>query len=793
MRVLSGIGLFSATALLFQVTLTRLFSIAQFYHFAFLVVSLALLGFGASGSLLAVWPRLRSSRLGAVYALGFAPTVVFAYLVLNHWSFDSYAIAWDRQQLWRLLLNLFCLAVPFTFAGALVGAFLSDRAYSPGQVYGANMIGSALGAALAPVLLANIGDARIVVLCAGLAALAALMLVPQTLPYRHMLHTLSLLALSAGAVGLLFPWDVFEIQPSPYKPLSHYRRNPDATLESPRYNAYSRLDIVHSTTIHSAPGLSMTYFGAPPPEIGLLIDGDNLMPVPEAAATSPAFAQSMPAAVGFSLYEQPDVLVLGLGGGFDAVIALENGARSVVGVEANGLIIDALRGDLRAWSGLAGDPQVELVHKDIRPYVRQSDQTFDIVQLALNDAYRPVTSGAFTLTENYVFTVEAFRSYMERLADNGVLIVTRWLQSPPSEELRTLGLIIDALEQRGHDPGSRIIVFRSFQTITFLVKDSPFTADEQRVILEQVERLRYDMVLAPDLPPETVNRFAQLPEPVYHTTFNNLLNSTDRDAFYAAYDFDVRPPTDEHPFFFHFFKWAQTPDILDNLGRSWQPFGGSGYFVLVALLGFALAAALLLIMLPIGLIKRFRAGIRQAGKRRSLCVFVYFGALGLAYLLIEIAAIQQFVLILGQPTLAIAVVLATLLLFSGVGSLLSDRLAWGHMLLVLVLVVLAWPWLIDAASGVLLKLPLAARLPLSIITLAPLGLLMGIPFARGVSAIHDMSDLVPWAWAINGSASVVSAVLASLLALTFGFTWVLWLGGLLYGVAWASRPIATRV
>jgi spermidine synthase len=791
MRTLSGIGLFSATVLLFQVTLTRLFSIAQFYHFAFLVVSLALLGFGASGSILAVWPRLRSASLRPVYALGFAPATVSAYLILNRWSFDSYAIAWDREQVWRLLANLFCLAVPFTFAGALVGAFLSDRQLSAGRIYGANMIGSALGAAAAPLLLAWIGDERIIVLCSAVATLAALLLIPGV-PHARVLNALGGLILAVSAIGLVFPPDALEIQPSPYKAISTFRRNPDATIEPSRYNAYSRLDIVHSPSIHSAPGVSITYFNPPPPEIGLLIDGDNLMPVVEANAAPPAFAAAMPASIAFDLYQSPASLILGAGGGLDAWVALANGAGSVVAVEPNSLIYEALRHSLREWSGLAGDPRVELVHQEIRTYARQSQRRFDIVQLALTDTYRPVTSGAFTLTENYTLTVEAFREYLGLLDRDGMLVVTRWLQTPPSEELRTFGLIVAALDARGLDPKTHVIAFRSFLTATFLVKASPFTPDDVERILAGAERLKYDMIVAPNLPPETVNRYAQLPQPVYYTTFNDLLNAKNRNAFYDSYDFDVRPPTDDHPFFFHFFKWRQTPDILNKLGRTWQPFGGSGYFVLVALLIFALVAALVFVMLPLALPSRFRAAVRQTGTRRSARIVVYFGSLGLAYLLIEIATIQQFVLILGQPTLAIAMVLATLLLFSGIGSTFSDRLPWARMLATLALLVLIWPWILHTLAGTLLALPLAMRLPLSILMLAPLGLLMGIPFARGVTAVHDAPDLIPWAWAVNGGASVVSAVLAALLALSFGLTWVLWIGGALYGAAWISRPILSR-
>ncbi|OQB76731.1 MAG: hypothetical protein BWX88_05333 [Planctomycetes bacterium ADurb.Bin126] len=218
-----------------------------------------------------------------------------------------------------------------------------------------------------------------------------------------------------------------------------------------------------------------------------------------------------------------------------------------------------------------------LVQQEPRAFARQNDSRFSVVQIALTDAYRPVTSGAFTLTENYALTVEAFSAYLNLLEQDGLLLLTRWLQNPPSEEVRALGLILAALDPLVSDPAQHVVAFRSFQTMTFVVKRAPFTAEEIARVLAEAERLKYDMVLAPGLPPETINRYARLPEPVYHITLTHLLEADDRAAFYATYDFDVRPPTDDRPFFFHFFRWRQTPEILDNLGRTWQPWRRPGW------------------------------------------------------------------------------------------------------------------------------------------------------------------------------------------------------------------------
>ncbi len=257
---LAGMGLLSAAMLLLQVALTRVFSVTQFYHFAFLVVSLALLGFAASGTLLALWPGLRRAAHGPRYALGFALSGLAAYLFVNHLPFDSYAIAWDGAQVVLLAANLLALAVPFACAGALIGALLAADAAHAGRTYSANLLGSAAGAALAPLAIGLLGAERAVILSAGLGATAALIMA------RSRQRVAALVTLLAALILLAWLPAAFEMRPSPYKRLSQFRLDPDARITATRQNDYSRLDRVESPAIHIAPGLSLTYMTALPPQ-----------------------------------------------------------------------------------------------------------------------------------------------------------------------------------------------------------------------------------------------------------------------------------------------------------------------------------------------------------------------------------------------------------------------------------------------------------------------------------------------------------------------------------------------
>jgi spermidine synthase len=775
----------SAAILLAEVTLSRIFAIVQFHHFAFLLVTLALLGFGASGSLMAVFPRLSSPRLWPAYAIGFALTSMAGYLLVVWFPFDSYRIAWEVREVWLLAANLLALAVPFALAGLLIGGMLHRSPAQAGRIYGANLIGSALGAFGAPVAIVALGAEHAIPVAAALGAAAAVPLAGRRgVAIGGGILAAVLVALPVVAQGAI------ESQPSPYKRLSQLRLDPDGRVLATRQDAAARLDIVVSSTIHSAPGLSLSYLGDLPPQVGLVLDGDALLPVPQADAFDADLGGSVPSMLAHRIRPQADTLLLGSGGGFPALAALANGASSVTVVEPSRLVLDALSAELREWGGLADDPRVSLVHDDLRTYAAAAggSATHDVVELSLTDAYRPVTSGAYSLTESYALTTDAIAAYLDVLADDGILVVTRWLQTPPSEELRTLGMVAAALGERSGALADHVFAFRTFQTATFLVKRTPFTDAETDALLAELERLRYDLVLAPRMPDELLNRFAVTEQPIFHEQAVELATTSDRDAFYAGSPFDITPPTDDRPFFFHFFRWDQTPDVLENLGRRWQPFGGSGYFVLLALLAFAVLAALAFVLAPIALARRFRSSLAELGARRAVPILAYFTALGLAYLLVEIALVQRAILVLGQPALALATVIGIVLLASGLGSIASSRLPWRASLIAAATLAALGAVTSTALAHALLGQPLPVRLLGVTALIGPLAFFMGVPFARGIEALGAHPAMVPWAWAANGSASVVAGVLAVLLSLSFGLGVVLWVGAGCYAVALLTAP-----
>jgi len=770
-----GLALLSAAALAFELTLTRLFSITQWYHFAFLAVSVALLGYGASGTALSLvprWAKPPTARRALILALFFAVSTISAYLSLNHLPFDSYRIAWERIQILYLVLYYLALTVPFFCAGLVTGLMLTAYPQRAARLYAANLLGSALGG-LVPVLAFPLLGEGTVLIIAALGLLAAL-----AFQYPVFKIQQKVLLLVPCCLLVLLAWFLpapFQLRLSPYKGLSQVLRFPDAQIVWQRWNAFSRVDRVASSAIRSAPGLSLDYPGELPGEDGLFVDGDDLSPAVTGTSDLQGFTDYLPVALPYELRPQGRALVLEPKGGLDLWVALGQGAASVTAVESNPLLVEAAGGVYR-------DAQVQVVVEEGRSYAHRSQESFDIIHLALSDSYRPVTSGAYSLGERYDLTVEAFEDYLQRLRPGGLLVIERWLQLPPSETLRAGATAVEALRRAGvDDPATQLAVVRGWQIGLILVKNGAFTPAELAAIRAFSQAQDLDLVALPGLTEAETNQYNVLPEPVYYRAFRQLLSEP--EAIYAEQAYDVRPSTDDHPFFFHFFKWDQTRAILQQLGRTWQPWGGSGYFVLVALLAVALITSAILILLPLALTGRGGQGLKGPRGR----VLAYFGLLGLGFLFVEIPLMQRFILFLGQPIYAFTAVVAALLLFSGLGSLFAPRLSVRWTLPLLTVAILLYPVGLPLLFQALLGAPLSVRLLATGISLAPLGFLMGIPFPGGLVWLQDRAPgLIPWAWAVNGCTSVLAAVLAALVALSAGFSWVLGAAALAYAGAWVA-------
>ncbi len=778
---------------MFETVLTRFLAVAQFYHFAFLVVSLALLGFGASGTLLSIFPQIQNvplentlSRVG----IGFVLSIWVAYAVVNWLPFDSYSIAWERRQIFYFILYYFSLSLPFLVSGLGLGTALAIIDEKHNLVYGANLIGSGLGVILAPVVLAISGILGVMLIC-GMMGIGCWMLIktdrtkPQTPKIISSLFlTVCLVAWICLSVLNIKGKSPLGIVISPYKELAYARRFPGSKSLFAKWNATSRIDVMADAGTRRVPGLSYMYPAEPPRQYGLSIDAGPLQPITLTAPGDFTVGEWLPEWWVFSTQTNPDVLVLNPGAGLGVLQAIAGDAESVTAVVQNRLIVEGVHRTAPEFT-IFDHPQVDMQIGNSRAFLQQTKDTYDVVFIPLTDAYQPVATGVYSISENYFLTKEGIQTALGSLNPGGVFVSSRWLQNPPSEGIRLVATSYESLENLGiRFPPDTFVIYRGIQTITVVIKPDGWSDSELKSLRSFLERCRFDLVWSPDLELDELNQWNQLPEPDYHQAVKELFQGSNRREYYSSYTFNITPPSDNHPFFFHFFTWSQAPYILDALGKTWQPFGGSGFFLLLFLLALVILLSCLMILLPLFLRGRSWLSEDLPGKTRIL---LYFGFIGIGFMFLEIPLISQWTLFLSTPIAAFSLVVGVLLLSSGLGSMVVNQ-PWRHRTLIFRLLFLLGGGFVifcTLEKDLILSCPFWIRSLVVCLGLSPLGFSMGTFFPQGISWIKkSLPDMVPWAWAINGSASVVASVGTAILSLQAGYPLVLILGGCFYLGAW---------
>ncbi len=771
-RVALAIALTSAGALAYEILLIRLFAIVDWHHLAFLVISVALLGYGASGTLLALARERLLARFEwstALAAAGFGATSIGAFLLSQRIELNSLEIFWSTRQLGTLFLLYPLFAVPFFCAAMAIGLALTRFGAESPRLYRADLVGGGISAAAVTALLFVVHPVTALQFVAALGFIAA-----------ALFHRRAALVALAGIAGVIAVRPLaLPLRLSQFKELSHALRVPEARVIDERSSPLAMLTSVVSPAVpfRHAPGLSLTFAGEIPEQIGVFSDGGGMTPIARGTGDpacpdrqnclSSTYLDFLPTAVAYHAgTPMRRVAVIGAGGGAEVLSALAHGAREVTAVELNPQIIALVR----RWSDVYEDRRVRVVNAEGRRFIRESDQRFDAIQLAMVGSHGASAAGVQALSESYLYTVEAMRKLLARLEPGGHLIVTRWMQTPPREVLK---LLATATAVTPH-----IALIRGWNTATLIVKNGAFDANEIAALRHFCDERSFDLDYAPGVRREETNRFNVLDEPWLFDVATALLGGEDaREDFFARYKFQVRPATDERPYFFHSFRWRALPELLRLRARGGVPLLEWGYLLVVIALGQALLAAVALILLPL---LRFR-------RAPSARLITYFGAIGLAFLFIEIAFMQRMTLFLGHPLYAIAVVLASFLVFGGLGSGYSARFAALRPRTVpLIVAATAVAALVVARllTATALALPDPAKIAISVAVVAPLAFVMGMPFPLGLRRLAASDPAaIPWAWGINGTASVLSSMIATLIAVHLGFSALVGAGAVLYGVA----------
>ncbi len=771
--LLVGVGCISAAILMVELALTRIFSVTMFYHFAFLAVSVALFGLSASGVYIYVLPKLhaveRLERHLRVYAIAFAIVTLLSTVILLQ---IPVALEPGKRTLW-LMVKIYLLgAAPFFVGGACITLAISRLHDDIHRVYAADLTGGALGCMLLIPSLNLLGGPGAMIVAATLGTAAAALFAFADPSARRWLWMIPLAAALVGlGVQARRPWlDV--------RWTKGYER---ASIFS-KWNSYSRVAVYREG--HSDWGLSSTWRGPHPDSLFMDIDASASTPILLAKSIDDvAFLSNEMTAFGYRVMPAGGrALVIGSGGGRDLWSALVFGASHVDGVEVNPIIVNDVMGNhFRAESGnIYNRAGVTTTVDDGRSYVRRSQEKYDLIQASLVDTWAATAAGAFALTENNLYTVEAFVAYMNHLTPNGVLAMSRW----EHDGLRLVALEREAATRLGWPTiADRLFIVKKELLATFVLKVSPLSAAEIQSLTNAANQLQFEVIYAPPVSPGA---------PRVESNYDRLLAAADPQVIYDGHALDISPPVDDRPFF---FQEAKAKDLLPQF-LAGDPLAGTN--ALFTLLGISMVLVLLFIVGPLALFARSRAKPNEpapvGGAARPL---LYFACLGAGFMMIEVGLMQRFVLLLGHPVYSLTVILFTLLLGGGMGSAISRRLGDARRAL----------WAIPAIVGVgviyALALPYAfeaciawsrvARIALSVALLMPLGVLLGMPLPAGVKMVADRRPaLLAWAWGINGALSVAGATAAILIALLWGFKAVALGGALVYVAAFAVGRGMTR-
>ena len=770
--ILPQIFIVSLSSLAYELTLTRIFSISLWYHFAFMVISIAMLGIAASGTLLSVYPKLKDTKYMQSYILLFCISVPASYLLMNITPFDPGKLSWDRLQVLYLGLYYIILSFPFFSFGMVISSALSSMTASTGHIYGADLTGAGAGSLLSLWLFSSGGPEQVVFI---MSALPALVLCIYS---RKRTRIASCALFIMNAMILYLHPQFIEPRISPYKPLEAALRFPGAEHVKTYYSPFTRVDILNSPAVRSAPGLSLKYLRDLPRQTGISIDAGDIYAITDDSDRKALdFLGYLPSSLPYELSEKKEVLILDPKGGLSVLQAEYYRAGNILKVDSDPLVIKTVR---EYQKGFASDIYKNNTLTGLgRSYLSSSAKRFDLIDLSLMGS---VPGGSFGFSEDYRYTVEAFEKYLQHLTQDGMLSASLFLVPPPRTELRILNTIARASERLGiRDFRDHLAAIRSWGTLTLIFKKSPLTKQDIEGIKTFSHDRRFDTVYYPGISEKETNQFIKMPSNELFYAFMKLISPVTREGFIEAYLFDIRPAHDESPFFHYYLKLENIREIYRLISGKWQFFMEEGYLLPVIFIQ-VLFLGVLLVLLPL---IPFR--IKDRLDLSLFTQLAYFAFLGTGFMFVEISFIQKMILPLENPSYAAAAVLSSILIGSGIGSLLSQHLKLFQkplILLLLSILVLSYSLFLPVLMTGISSYSLTTKLLIVFFILMPAGVLMGTPFPLGLSFLgKTRPKLVPWALAVNGCFSVLAPVLALMLAISSGFKTVLLMGMTVYILA----------
>ena len=763
----------SLSTLAYEVLLARIFSITQWNHLSFMVIAIALFGFALGGTCLSIAETVKKNRIENLHLnpLIQALTILFSFLalvsfvVLNKIPLDYFRLPFEWLQVLYLLAAYLLLALPFFLSGLVVALCYTYMPEKTAFIYFASMAGSACGALIPAILLPSLGETRLIVFVAAIP-LALIIFKKPARPAdpgaeNRNKNQKAIFGAALGIILGLFAavsvgaYLLIELKPSPYKSLSQTLRLPDTRVLETRTGLRGRTDKVESPHIRFAPGLSLKYTRALPGQSALFIDGDRPFVIYDRSFTAgDLLARHTLAFSGYRLYPHPEsVLLIQNGGGLGVLCALSSGAADITVLEQDAYIARAVKTHYN----------LPVINQNPRSFLAGSNRLYRIIQV---ENWGGSIPAANALNQEHLFTKAAFTQYFKHLVPGGLLILARKLLLPPSDSIRLWATAYESLRGLGmKNPEKHLAMLRNWDTFTLIASTRP---------LQNLTRLQhfaktnnFDLVYLHKIPAGETNRFNIFKAPYHYLEINRLGQAYRAGAekdYFAHYMLDVSPQGDDRPYPNRFLKWSQIKEIYKSSGSRIYSLLMSGEIVILTVFVEALFISVFLLILPLSLT------VGKTEKSR-LPHILYFLSVGAGFMFLELYYIKEFALLFGNPVVSLTVVLAAVLIFSGIGGIVSrkfERKDINHILIIIVVFLAGSLFFFDLIVQKLLGLSIPLQYLFAFLLMLPSGLLMGLPFPLGMRCLLTFPGQRAYAWAANGCASVLTSIISAQIALSVG-------------------------
>ena len=784
-RLYAAIGILSMSIIAFEVALIHVFSITQWYHFAYMVISIALLGFGVAGTILSLSGKQLLNRFSYVFPFllfltGGLMAVVVSLTQLELFRFDTFLLFQDRKQVWKLIGTYILFFLPFLSGALAIGLAFVKYVTDIGKLYLFNLAGSGLGGLVFILLVWYVMPHSLPVIISFFPFIAGILF------WRSMSGAaLRLVSIGFICLSIISFSNPSQLHLSQFKSINRSLLLPDAKITLERNSPHGLIQVIHSPALRYAPGISLNFDGYVRSSDIVFNNGNwfgavtSLQPN-DSASWWNFTTQALP----YVIRNPKTILVLQAQTGEFATQAIENGGEKIVLVESHPMVEPLLKSELAGQSdSILFRERIRFYNKDPRTFLHMTRESYDLIVLPIVNVFGGA-SGISAIQEQYLYTKEAFFKMWSKLSPQGMIAVTCWVDYPLRYPLRILATLVETLDQAGiGDNSSHIVAIKSWGTVTFVLSRSPVDPTTINLLETYCEEKLFDPLLGPDLKKEDQDNYNQWHDTMAYAHFTQIM-SPNRKKFYDSYDFDIVPASDDQPYFSQHIRLKNLGVLVNQMGVVSVAQLELGYLlVLVTFIQIGLLA-LVFILVPLSF-----SGFKR---KKFLPVSVYFSGLGMGYMFVEIVLIQQCILYLGNPVYATTASIAILLLSSGAGSYYSSRLNHNRISL------WRWPLLLTAIlilvaffSTPLFQSTISNPGYMKVLILCliymPLGFLMGFPFPLGLKKLSFHGDkIVAWAWGINGYFSVISVVLATIIAIEVGFFWLIIFGSIAYLISTLS-------